>query len=653
MIDHNTIQRVMDTAQILEVVSDYVALKKAGTVYKGLCPFHGEKSPSFVVSPAKGIFKCFGCGKGGNSINFIMEHEHLAYPEAIRHLAKKYRIEIAEHRETEEDVQQRTDRESMIVVTSFAQKYLVNSLHHTTEGKSIGLSYFYERGFRDDIIHKFGLGYSPEKRDAFTQEALHKGYKKDFLVKTGLSIDGEYGTYDRFHGRVMFPILNLSGAVVGFGGRVMKADKKIAKYVNSIDSDIYHKSDNLFGIYLARNSITKSDRCYMVEGYTDVIQMHQAGVENVVASSGTALTENQIKLVKRFTNNLTMVYDGDAAGIKASLRGIDLVLQAGMNVRAILLPDGDDPDSLARKLTATEFVEFLNAHEQDFIRFKIGLLSADAGDDPVKKAQMVAEIVRSIAVVPDAILRENFIRDASQLLKIREEILHSEVGKRLAQRAESEAKRQNSPYYTREADPHVLPTDVPPTITPLTDKWEYEFMRIMLNHGQTILFTSADNAETNLELEPDTGITVAEYIIHSVQNEEEMQFENVIYSQMFNLYLANMYEPGFISDEYFLKFPDPKVNETAVQMLTSNYILSKYWLRGEGVIDEREIILEEHVPKKLHQYKGIHVKKILDRLVMELQNTTDAERQNELLEKYARVKELDIHLAKLSGRIIG
>lgn len=653
MIDHTTIQRVMDTAQILEVVQDYVALKKAGTVYKGLCPFHGEKTSSFVVSPAKGIFKCFGCGKGGNAINFIMEHEHLAYPEAIKHLAKKYRIEISEHKETEEDIQQRTDRESMMVVTSFAQKFFVHALQQTTEGKAIGLSYFYERGFREDIIIKFGLGYSPEKRDALTHEAQQKGYKKEFLVKTGLTIDGEHGAYDRFHGRVMFPIHNLSGAVVGFGGRVMKADKKTAKYVNSIDSEIYHKSDNLFGIYLARNSITKNDRCYMVEGYTDVIQMHQAGVENVVASSGTALTPNQIKLVKRFTDNLTMVYDGDAAGIKASLRGIDLVLEAGMNVRAILLPEGDDPDSLARKLSADEFVEYLSKHEQDFIRFKIGLLAKDAGDDPVKKAQMVADIVRSISVVPNAVLRENFIRDAAQLLHLREEILHAEVGKRLAQKVEAEAKKQSNDYYRRESEPAQLPVDIAPTITPLSEKWEYEFMRIMLNHGQSILFTADDNAETDLGLEEGTGISVAEYIIHQVLNEDEMQFENELYARMFQLYMNHMYEPGFLSDEFFLRYPDPKINEMAVQMLTSNYVLSKYWMRGEGSIDEREIILEEHVPKKINQYKGLHVRKIMERLIVELQKTTDPEIQNELMQKYARVKALDIHLASVTGRIIG
>ncbi|HRW63730.1 MAG TPA: DNA primase, partial [Bacteroidales bacterium] len=359
----------------------------------GLCPFHNEKTPSFTVSPSKGIYKCFGCGKGGNSVNFIMEHEHLGYPEALKYLAKKYNIEVVEKEQTVEEIQQQNERESLLIVSKFANSYFQENLHKSDEGRAIGLSYFKERGFRDEIIKKFELGYSPEKRDALTSWAQKSGYKLEFLEKSGLSIISETGQYDRFRGRVMFPIHGLSGNVIGFGGRILKTDAKTAKYLNSPESEIYHKSQVLYGMFYAKQSITQNDKCYLVEGYTDVISMHQSGIENVVASSGTSLTVEQIRLIKRFTPNVTIIYDGDAAGIKASLRGIDLVLEQGLNVRVLLLPDGEDPDSFAKSHSASELLDFIRKNEEDFITFKTRLLSEEAKNDPVKKANLISDIV--------------------------------------------------------------------------------------------------------------------------------------------------------------------------------------------------------------------------------------------------------------------
>lgn len=428
MIDQHTIDRIIEAANIVEVVSDFVTLRRRGVNYVGLCPFHDEKTPSFSVSPARGICKCFSCGKGGNSVHFIMEHEQVSYYEALKYLARKYNIEIQERQLSEEEKQRKSDRESMLIVNDFAQKFFTTNLLENVEGRSIGLGYFRERGFGEDIIKKFGLGYSPEKRDALAQEAVKKGYKKDYLLKTGLCIESQQGAlYDRYKGRVIFPIHSLSGKVIAFGGRILKKDEKAAKYVNSPESEVYHKSDVLYGIYHAKQAIVKNDFCYLVEGYTDVLSMHQAGIENVVASSGTSLTPGQIRLIHRFTNNITVLYDGDAAGIKASLRGIDLILQEGLNIKVVLLPDGDDPDSFSKKQSAADFTAYIRAHETDFIRFKTNLLLEGAGNDPIKRATLIGDIVRSIAIIPDNILRTIYVQDCARLLSVDEKMLMREV----------------------------------------------------------------------------------------------------------------------------------------------------------------------------------------------------------------------------------
>ena len=406
MIDQATIQKIFDAADIYEVVSDFVSLKKRGVNYLGLCPFHNEKTGSFTVSPAKGIYKCFGCGKGGNAVNFIMEHEQMSYVEALKYLAEKYHIPVEEKELTEEQRKEKTERESMLIVSSYANEYFQYQLWNTDEGRSVGLGYLRQRGISDEMIRKFGLGYNPEGWGAFTKAAQEKGYKKEFLVKTGLTIENEKGLFDRFRARVMFPVFDLAGKVIAFGGRTMTADKKISKYLNSPESEIYHKSKTLYGIFLAKKSIVQQDRCILVEGYTDVISFHAKGIENVVASSGTSLTIEQIRLIRRLTPNVTIIYDGDAAGIKASLRGIDLVLEEGLNVRVLLLPDGEDPDSFARSHTPQDLADFIANNETDFINFKTKLLLGTAGDDPVecikknKKARSVLSPPERLCPLP-------------------------------------------------------------------------------------------------------------------------------------------------------------------------------------------------------------------------------------------------------------
>ncbi len=438
MIKKETIDAIFEAARVEEVIGDFVQLKKAGSNYKGLSPFVNEKSPSFMVSPAKQIWKDFSSGKGGNAISFIMEHEHFSYPEALRYLANKYQIEIEETEQTDLEKQALNERESLFVVSEFAKKYFHDVLLKTDEGLAIGHSYFKERGFTEETIKKFQLGYSPDQWDAFTTEALAKGYKLEFLEKTGLTIVKDDKKFDRFKGRVMFPIESMSGRVLGFGGRILTNDKKAAKYLNSPESDIYHKSKVLYGIFHAKQEIASKDNCYLVEGYTDVIQMYQAGIKNVVASSGTALTPDQIRLINRLTKNITVLFDGDAAGMRASLRGIDLILEAGMNVRVCTFPDGDDPDSFARKTPIDELQHYLKENATDFIRFKANLLMKDAGNDPIKKADVIRDIVVSISKVPDHIQREVYVQECASIMDISEDVLFStlaQIGKKELQEA--------------------------------------------------------------------------------------------------------------------------------------------------------------------------------------------------------------------------
>lgn len=536
MIDQATIDKIMAATDIVDVVSDFVSLRRRGANYWGLCPFHDDRSPSFSVSPSKGVCKCFSCGKGGSAIHFIMEHEQLSYYEALKYLAKKYNIEVHEKELTDEERQKRSERENMFVVNTFAQEFFSKSLLETDEGRSVGLAYFKERGFNEDIIRKFGLGYSPEKRDALAVEAQKRGYKIDYLLKTGLCREGQNGRiYDLFSGRVMFPVYSVSGKVVAFGGRILKSGVKISKYFNSPESDIYHKSDELYGIYQAKRAIEKERRCYLVEGYTDVLSMHQSGIENVVASSGTALTHGQIRLIHRFTDNITVLYDGDAPGIKASLRGIDLLLQEGLNIKVVLLPDGEDPDSFAKSQSAESFTRYIKEHETDFIRFKTQLLLEDAGEDPIKRAAIISNIVESISLIPDAIVRSVYVQECSRLLQIDEQILLSELNKRRQKRAEQQFSRERYNQERQSAAPTGTPqttgttpavpvndaeTPPPPSLAdmpaqaeapeaaPIADhslsqrvvqqspleKYEREIIRYMVRYGYRNLFETADGS---------------------------------------------------------------------------------------------------------------------------------------------------------------
>ncbi|MDR2964092.1 MAG: DNA primase [Bacteroidales bacterium] len=431
MIHPDCKQAIIDRARIDEVLGDFMSLKKAGVNYKGCCPFHNEKTPSFVVSPAKGIYKCFGCGKAGNAVGFVMEHEKMSFTDALKYIAKKYNIAVVETHLSDEEKQHFDLRESLQVVNSFANEYFANNLHNTADGKAIALSYFKERGFTEETIKQFQLGYCLEQKDAFTQAALAAGYKLEYLEKTGLTITADYGNVDRFRGRVMFPIHSLSGAVIGFGGRIVGAnpDKKFAKYLNSPESEIYNKSKTLYGIYFARTEIAKQDQCILVEGYTDVISMHQAGVRNVVASSGTSLTVEQIRLIQKFTNNVLVVYDGDMAGIKAALRGINIILEQGMNVSVLLLPDGDDPDSFARKHSADELHNYIKTHKTDFITFKTQLFAGETQNDPIERAKLINDVVRTISLIPDPVTQMVYVEECSKILKISQDVLLKQLQK--------------------------------------------------------------------------------------------------------------------------------------------------------------------------------------------------------------------------------
>ncbi len=599
MIDHSTIERIFDAAQITEVVQEFVSLKKRGVNYLGLCPFHNEKTPSFTVSPAKGIFKCFGCGKGGNAVNFIMEHEHLSYPEALRYLAKKYNIEIEEKEVTAEEIQKQNERESILVVTQYAARLFVENLFHGHEGMALGLSYFRERGFRDAVLHKFDVGYCNEKRDDFTQKALSAGYKTDYMVLSGLTIDREGYLFDRFAGRIMFPIHSLSGQVLGFGGRIIRHDPKAAKYVNTPETEIYHKSRIVYGIFQARQAITREDRCYLVEGYTDVLSMHEAGVENVVASSGTALTQEQIRLIKRFTLNITMLYDGDPAGVKASVRGTDMVLEEGMNVRIVMLPEGEDPDSYSKKVSEEEFKRYLKENETDFIRFKTTLLLDEAHNDPVRRANLVREVVRSIAVIPDQITRTVYIKECSIQLGMPEEVVLDEVMK--LRKQESFRNRNSWPVQDAIVSPQS-PAQKQKKKEESSFYSEKELLRLLIRYGDEVLSRVVDR-ETGTE----TITTVADYIISQI-TEDELLFDDPVFASIFSEITFNVSQGLFPGDRHFVHHPDPVVSAIAVDMLTEQYTLSRIWSSRGAYIETEEMKLKEIVPDTVLKFKSDKIK---------------------------------------------
>lgn len=613
MIARDVIDKIFETAQIEEVIGDFVQLKRSGSSLKGMSPFTNEKTPSFYVIPAKGIFKDFSSGKGGSVVTFLMEHEHFTYPEALRYLAKRYNIEIEEEEQSPEQLKAATQRESLYIVNDFASTYFEDNLWNSKDGKAIGLSYFKERGFSEETIKKFHLGYSSEVRDSFTKSAQSKGYQDEYLEMTGLSIRRENGWIDRFWGRVMFPIQSQSGRVLGFGGRVLRSDAKTAKYLNSPESEIYHKSKILYGIYQSKTAIVKNDKCYLVEGYTDVISLHQAGIENVVSSSGTALTPDQIRLIHRLTENVTILYDGDAAGIRASFRGIDLILEQGLNVRVLLFPDGDDPDSFSRKVGKDELKSYLDANETDFLRFKAEILMKDAQGDPIKKAGMIRDLVQSIAVIPDPITRDVYIRECASIVDMEEKVLFSELSI-LVEKKEGEKK----------------PAERKPRMEVVSNESESQNIDLKkasedsLHHVQEsaiiwLLLHYGTNEITQFSEEPleeSEGVVdlVATFILEDMIN-DELSFNNPIFQRIFDEYVQVLNEEKIIVDgQHFVRHPEPEIASVASDMLAERYSLSN-WAKKEVFVSDPLLSLPRFVHEALLRLKQVK----LDHMIHQLQ----------------------------------
>lgn len=614
MIDRATIDRIMDAANIVDVVSEFVSLRKSGTSYKGLCPFHDDRTPSFSVSPARGVYKCFSCGKAGNAVRFIMDHEQMSYVDALKWLARKYNIEVKERELTSEEREQENERESIFIVNEWAAEYFHDILLNHIDGKAIGLAYFRSRGIRDDIIQKFRLGFSLSQRDAMANEALKKGYKAEFLVKGGLCGQRENGSlYDRFAGRVLFPWMSVSGKVVGFGGRVLDSRTKgvSQKYVNTPDTPVYHKDHELYGLFQAKKAIAKEDCVYMVEGYTDVLSMHQCGIENVVANSGTALNLHQIRLLHRFTQNVVLLYDGDEAGIHAAMRGTDMFLAEGMNIKVLLLPDNDDPDSFARKHTATEFREYITTHQTDFMEFKTRVLLND-NSDPIKRAEAISSIVKSISVIPDQIKRAEYIKQCSTNIGTPERTLINEMNKFIRREREEKCKEAE-----REAarQPQNKPIERP-TTNKLVEDVERMLTQEVVRHGEEVIFRDVQLNEG----EKSADITAAEYVYYDL-SADQLRFQNPIYNRILEEAVAHIHDDGFKADEYFRSHPDQQVNQVATELSTETYILAR-----SNQMRQEDDSLQSRVLHLLLDYRMIYVKNRLGELKQLLPKTPENER---------------------------
>lgn len=612
MIDRHTIDRIMDATNIVDVVGEFVTLKKAGVNYKGLCPFHNEKTPSFVVSPAKGVCHCFGCGKGGNSINFLMEHEQMTYPEALRWLAKKYNIEIVEKELSDEEKQEATDRESMFIVNEWAMKHFQDILYNNVDGQAVGMQYFRTRGFRDDIIKKFQLGYSLPGRDAFAQAATKAGFKEKYLVDTGLCYKTDNGIlHDRYYGRVIFPWLSMSGKVCAFGGRLLDSRTKgvSQKYVNSPESEIYHKSNELYGIFQAKKAIVREDLVYMVEGYTDVISMHQCGIENVVANSGTALTTQQIRLLHRFTSNIILLYDGDAAGKKAAVRGTDMLLAEGMNIKIVLLPEPDDPDSFARSHTVEEYKQYIEANKVDFIVFKIQLM-LEGVTDPVQRSEAISSIVKSISVIRDPIKRDTYIRECSQrtgmaertLIRTMNNYIHAEMEEREKRK---ERESNNEMQSTEAPDIPNAPTAPVQRATHVDSHTTAEdmLMQVIIRHGNSVMYN-----DVTFDDGTKGSMNVAEFINFDLQA-DGMQFSSPIYNDILAMAVNESVKPSFNSEQFFTQHPDINISSLATSLSVNKYHLSRSLEYHEDEADIQKQVLHLMMDFKLNFYQQ-HLKQL-------------------------------------------
>lgn len=645
MINRETIEKILEAARIEEVVGDFVHLKKRGTSLIGNCPFHNEKTPSFHVSVTKGIYKCFGCGAGGDSLRFVMDHEKYSYPEALKFLANKYNIEVEETIESPQNIEANNARESLYIVSQYAAKYFAEQLWEGEEGKAIGLSYFKERGFREDIIKKFELGYSPDVWDALTQNAVNNGHKEQFLEQTGLAIRNDKGKlFDRFRGRVMFPIHNFTGRVIGFGGRTLKTDKNVPKYVNSPESDIYHKSNVLYGLFHAKKAIRDLDNCYLAEGYADVLSVHQAGVENVVASSGTSLTTEQIRLISRFTKNITILYDGDAAGIKASLRGLDMILEEGLNVRVVMFPDGHDPDSYMHQVGSGAFKTYIEQNRKDFILYKANILLKEAGTDPIKRADIIRDIVESIAKIPDQIKASVFIRECSSLLEIEERILLAELNKMRIAKAK---KTSPTPPASFNKPDDLPPPDgyyddvfgLPQTKVENEEPQEKEIVRLLLTYGhQLVNWDSIDD------------MYIGSFI---VQNLADVVFENQLCRTIIEYYKAEIEEGNLPTSNHFIQHTDRLIADLAVTLSASPYELSLNWENKHQIyVKDETTNLKATILGGIFHLKKHKVDKILQSILNEIKAEPDANNQAILMQRYTQIKNVEREISRFLGSVI-
>ena len=661
MIDHATIERIKDAANIVEVVSEFVTLRKSGSNYKGLCPFHDEKTPSFYVSPARGTCHCFGCGKGGNPVGFIMEHEQMTYPEALRWLARKYHIEIKERELSDDEKREQSERESMFIVNEWAASYFQHLMHDTADGVAIGMQYFRSRGFRDDIVSKFQLGYDDTDRRALAQEALRKGYKEDFLLKTGICYKNDRGELiDRYAGRVIFPWIGISGKVVGFGGRLLDSRTKGVnqKYVNSPDSEIYHKDRELYGIYQAKKAIAKEDRVYMVEGYTDVISMHQCGIENVVANSGTALSVHQIHILHRFTSNITLLYDGDAAGIHAALRGTDMLLSEGMNLKVLLLPDGDDPDSFARKHSAEDFRKYIEEHQTDFIEFKTDLLLRNERD-PLKRSEAINSVVRSISFVTNPILRDTYLHDCSVRMGINEATLINTLNNFIRSNREETASSLNNSQSTLTATQNSkLKIQNSPSPLQQASKVEQMLVELIVRNGDTIIYN-------NVETEDGTtvNLNVAQYIAYNL-GVDGLKFANPLNSRILDEAVNHAGDENFCAEQFFLHHSDIEISRIATDLCMDKYQLLDEQKAAradeEKNADELRVEEENRIEALRQQTEHLLNDFRMDYLEQRLRDlkrdislaVNDPERLQQLMEEYKTAHELRSQLARLLGNNI-
>ncbi len=647
-IPRETVEQILQAARIEEVVGEFVTLKKRGSNMWGTCPFHNEKTPSFSVNPARNIFKCFGCGKAGDSAKFLMEHEHFSYPEALRYLAKKYNIKIEEKEQTPEEIMQQSLREKMFNVNEFADKYFVDTLWNTEEGRTIGLEYFRERGYFDPIIEKFHLGYNPDAThwDAFTEHAKKNGYSEELLEQIGLSIKGQKGLYDRYHGRVMFPIHNLTGRVIGFGGRILVNDKKSPKYQNSPESEIYDKKQTLYGIYFAKNAIARQDECILVEGYFDVLRMHQIGIENVVASSGTSLTMEQIRLVKRYTKNITMLYDGDAAGIHAALRGTDMILSEGMNVRVVVLPPEHDPDTFGKEFSTEYVTNYLKENAKDFIRFKTELLLKDAENDPIKRGQVIRDIVETISVIPDNIFRITYVKECSRLLDMPEQALTNELNKILRAKlkktlgVEGEALPEPDTTTTKQEEPaeDQLPAGY---------YQERELVKLLLMYGQETIYDEREeeNGEKIFE-----QVTVAQFIIDDLKM-DGILFVDPVNRKVFDIYDQALDEGRIPDDQFFVSHEDEGVSQLAADLLSTPYKLDQ-WEKYGIFVKREEDVLKATVMSSIYRYKDLIIESRRKDVEEELKSAEDLGDQLILLKRKKDLDEIRRHINKKLGIVI-